>query len=362
MKKILIVITIFLTVIVVAYISCLAIYKANLGPVSSNDKIIEIEVKAGSTYYSISSLLYENKLIKSELAYKIYLKQHAPSKPLKAGIYHLSQNMGVKKIVEVLSSEPAVIDKEIDRVSITFREGLNMRAVAKLIADNTNNTVEDVFELLQDQEYLQELIEEYWFIDESILNDKLYYPLEGYLFPNTYRFKDETVTVAEIFSKMLNEMGKQLDPYKDDIAKSKYSVHELLTLASIIELEAGNADDRAGVSGVFYNRLNAKWSLGSDVTTYYAERIDDWKYSLTNKELMNCSNGYNTRCPNYIGLPIGPISNPGIESIKATIRPSSHQYYYFVADCKGKTYLRVTYAEHQQKIAELKREGNWCES
>ena len=362
MKKVLIIVGILIALLIIGCISCLAIYNSKLGPVSSNNMIIEIEIKPGSTYYSISSLLYNNKLIKSELAYKIYLKQHAPSKPLVAGIYNLSGNMGVKKIIEVLSNGPAIIDKEIDRVSITFREGLNMRAIAKIIADNTKNTVDDVFALVNDRDYLQKLIEEYWFIDEIILNEKIYYPLEGYLFPNTYRFKDETVTVAEIFTKMLNEMEKKLEPYKEDIAKSKYSVHELLTLASLIELEAGNANDRAGVSGVFYNRLNAKWSLGSDVTTYYAERIDDWKYSLTNKELLNCSNAYNTRCPSYIGLPIGPIANPGIESIEATMRPSSHKYYYFVADCKGKTYLRATYAEHLQKIAELKREGNWCET
>ena len=139
---------------------------------------------------------------------------------------------------------------------------------------------------------------------------------------------------------MLDEMGEQLDKYKDIIDKSDFSVHEILTMASIVELEGASADDRAGVAGVFYNRINDGWSLGSDVTTYYFLKIDDFKQSLNgNKNLYTCDNAYNTRCTSFTGLTVGPISNPGSESIEATINYDKHNYYYFVADCKGKTYL-----------------------
>ena len=93
---------------------------------------------------------------------------------------------------------------------------------------------------------------------------------------------------------MLDKMNTELTKYKEDIEKSNYTVHELLTLASIVELEAGNASDRGDVAGVFNNRVKNNWTLGSDVTTYYALKIDDFTYSLTNTELATC-NKYNTR-------------------------------------------------------------------
>ena len=117
-----------------------------------------------------------------------------------------------------------------------------MRYIASVIAKNTNNTEKDVYNLLKDQNYLNELINTYWFLDKSILNKNIYYSLEGYLYPDKYNFKDKDVTVKDIFKVMLDEEEKKLAPYKDEIIKSKYSYHEILTLASIIELEAGAAD------------------------------------------------------------------------------------------------------------------------
>ena len=161
---------------------------------------------------------------------------------------------------------------------------------------------------------------------------------------------------------MLDEMDKKLSKYKDAINKSDLSVHEIITLASVVELEGAKATDRKGVAGVFYNRLasSAYPTLGSDATTYYASKIDDWSYSLTYKELNDCKNKYNTRCSSNTGLPIGPICNPGIESIEATINPDKHEYYYFVADCNGKVYLTKNSTEHNNIINKLKKEDNWC--
>ena len=152
-----------------------------------------------------------------------------------------------------------------------------------------------------------------------------------------------------------------LDKYKDEIGKSEFNIHELMTLASIVELEGASADDRASVAGVFYNRIKDKWVLGSDVTTYYYLKIDNFKESLNgNKNLYTCDYAYNTRCTSFVGLPVGPISNPGLESIKATIEYKKHNYYYFVADCKGKTYLNKDATGHYNTINRLKQENNWC--
>ena len=160
---------------------------------------------------------------------------------------------------------------------------------------------------------------------------------------------------------MLDEMDKKLTKYKDKIDSSEYNIHEIMTLASIVELEGASSDDRAAVAGVFYNRLHDGWVLGSDVTTYYYLKIDDFKQSLNgNKNLYTCDNAYNTRCTSFVGLPVGPISNPGIDSIEATINYKKHNYYYFVADCNNKTYLNKDATGHYNTIQRLKNEGNWC--
>ena len=154
---------------------------------------------------------------------------------------------------------------------------------------------------------------------------------------------------------------KALEKYRKTIESSEYSIHEMLTLASIVELEGASASDRASVAGVFYNRLKDGWSLGSDVTTYYYLKIDDFKQTLNgNKNLLTCDNAYNTRCVSFIGLPVGPICSAGLESIEGTINYREHDDYYFVADCKGKTYLSKNSTEHYNTINRLKREGNWC--
>ena len=156
-------------------------------------------------------------------------------------------------------------------------------------------------------------------------------------------------------------MENVLNNYRDEIENSNYSVHEILTMASIVELEGAASNDRAGVAGVFYNRLKIGESLGSDVTTYYAVK-KDFSSDLTNSDLYNCNNGYNTRgnC-NRGKLPVGPICSASVDSILATIKPSKHDYLFFVADKNKKTYFTKTNAEHEAKVSELKANGLWNE-
>lgn len=339
-----------------AIVSVCTYYNINMAKVSNDNTLKEITINEGSIG-SIAVTLKENNLIKNVTIFKAYTKLTNKTN-LKAGIYELSENMGVKKIVDILEEGSKVNPNE---VSITFKEGINIRKIATLIEENTNNSYDDVLNKLNDQEYINSLIEEYWFLTDSIKNSKIYYPLEGYLYPNTYRFNNKDVTVEEIFKKMLDEMDKKLSPYKSDIQNSNLSVHELLTLSSIVELEGAKANDRKKVAGVFYNRINDGWSLGSDVTTYYALKIDDFKTSLTeDMGLYKCDYAYNTRCDRFIGLPVGPICNPSIESIEASINPEEHNYYYFVADCQGKVYLSKNSTEHYNIINKLKKENNWC--
>ena len=258
----------------------------------------------------------------------------------------------VKELVNTLSSGKY---KE-EHITITFKEGINIREIANIIEEKTNNKKEDVYNLLKDEQYINKVISKYWFITDEIKNNQIYYPLEGYLFPNTYQFNTD-VTVEEIFDVLLKQMDIELSKYKTQIENSNLSVHQLLTLASIVELEAGTSHERNGVAAVFYNRINDGWTLGSDVTTYYAEQ-KSFKEDLLQTEIDEC-NAYNTRANCFQGLPIGPIANPSSESIEGVMNPIQSNYYYFVADKNGKTYFNTSDSGHLQTISQLKRDGLW---
>ena len=264
--------------------------------------------------------------------------------------------MGVKKIVSLLE------EGKTNENNITFKEGINVRGIAKLISKKTNNSYDSVIALMNDNNYIDELISKYWFLTNDIKNKNIYYPLEGYLFPDTYNVMKDT-DIKDIITKMLDETDNKLSKYKDSITNNKLSIHEIITLASVVELEVANKDDRKSVAGIFLNRLDSKYfpTLGSDATSYYGAKIDDWSTNrLTSVELNDCSNKYNTRCAYNKGLPVGPIGNPSIESIEAVLNPEKHNYYYFVNDCKGKLYMSKNETEHNNIINKLKKENNWC--
>lgn len=333
-------------------------YNYSISPVDKNStEEIEVVIPTGVTTDKIGTILKEKDLIHSKNIFKVYCRIYKVS-DLKAGTYTLKKSMKLEEIIEVLKNGNTYNPEEI---KITFNEGINMRKIASIIAKNTNNSEEDVYSLLKDEEYIDSLIKDYWFITEDIKNTNLYYSLEGYLNCDTYYFKSKDITVKEIFKKLLDERKKVLDKYKIELEGSSYSVHELLTLASMVELEAVTESDRAGVASVFYNRLNRKMSLGSDVTSYYANKVDMSERDLKKTE-YNLENPYNTRTASMAGkLPVGPICNPSEASIKAVLYPQQSDYLYFVSDKNRKVYFSKTYAEQESTIAKLKKEGKWFE-
>ncbi len=355
-KGLIIAIIVIILVIVIGVFGAITFYNSSLKAVrkdESNEVIVEI--KNGSTATDIAEVLKEKNLIKNAFTFKIYTKLNKIS-GMQAGTYKLNQNMDVKQIVESLKKGT---DYFPDEINITFLEGKNMRWIAKNIEENTNNTENDVFEKLEDEEYIKSLIDKYWFLTDEILNKDIYYPLEGYLFPDTYNFSSKNVTVEDIFSAMLDQMEEKLEDYKEEINRNGYNVHKLLTVASIVELEAANVEDRSGVASVIYNRLRKNMALGSDVTTYYAIKVDMSERDLYQSEL-NTYNPYNTRGPRMEGkLPIGPIGSVGIESIKAALYPNETEYLYFVADKNGKVYFGKNNEEHNKNIQMLQNKGLW---
>lgn len=357
MKKTKLIILSIIAIIFVAIITIIIWYMNQLKPVNVKEPTSKtIEISSGTSTVAIVDLLKQNNLIKNTLATKIYIKLNGV-KGLQAGKYSLSTDMPLEAILTKISGGEVVSEE----VTITFLEGKNIRWISSKIAEKTNNTESDVYTLLQDKQYIKDLIDKYWFLTSEVQNVDIYYPLEGYLYPDTYTFSNADVSVKEIFNILLNQTDKVLSEYKTQIENSGLDVHQVLTIASIVELEGKTATDRSGIARVIYNRLKNNMKIGSDVTTYYGIKVDMGERDLYAKEI-NTYNPYNTRGPNMNGkLPVGPIAAVSEESLIATLNPSSSNYLYFVADINGNIHFTLNYEEHQQKIQELRKQGLWYE-
>ena len=343
---------IILLLILILITSFAIIFFHSLSPVDKkNENEIIFIVKNGWGKNKIIKELKNKDLIRSEFFSKIIVK--LKNKELYAGTYKLSKDLSTNEILEIIEVGKNI---ENESIKITFVEGKRLTTYIKQISENFPYTEEEILNTLSNKEYLNTLINKYWFITEDILNEKIYFPLEGYLYPDTYEFKKNS-KLEEIIEKMLDNMDSKLTNYKDEIKLSSYSIHQILTLASIVELEGVNKEDRSMVAGVFYNRLKSGMSLGSDVTTYYAVK-KDFSRDLSQNDLDSC-NGYNTRGTCVTGLPVGPIASPSLSSLSATIEPTENEYYYFVADKEKNTYFSKTSSEHVQTVAKLKSEGKW---
>lgn len=344
-----------LLIIIIGGISIFAWYELSLKPVEEgNSQSIIIDIVPGQGTEGIASALKENNLIKDDLVFKIYCKLNEVNN-MQAGTYELNKNMSVEEIVKKFQAGDVVI-KEI---KVTFQEGKNMRDIAKIISENTNNSYEDVMKVFEDKEYAKGLIEEYWFLTDEILDNNIYYPLEGYLYPDTYTFESVDVSIDDIIKIMLDQTDKVLSEYQIEIKSKGYTVHQFLSLASVVENEGISTEDRKGIARVFLNRIERGMALQSDVTTYYAFKVNMGDRDLTQSEL-NTANPYNTRGPNMEGkIPVGPISNVSESAIEATLNPSDTDAIFFVADKNGKIYFSNTNEEHEQIINELKSQGLW---
>lgn len=321
-----------------------------LRKVDNKNTQIEVTINPGMSVDSILNLLKEDNLIRNKFFSKIYVKIGRYN--MQAGTYELSTSMSTKEIIKSISTGK-VTNKY--NINLTFIEGKNIRDYVKVITSNTNNTEEDIYNLLNSEEYIDSLIQKYWFLTDDIKNKDIYYPLEGYLYPNTYTFKDKDVKVEEIFNTMLNETDKILTKYKKDIESKDLNIHRFMTLASVVELEGTYKEDRKEIAGVLYNRLKVGDSLGCDATTYYALK-KDMTGPLTYQE-YNTYNPYNTRHPN-VAFPIGPIGNPSKSAIEACINPKETNSYYYVADCKtGKTVFTTNYVDHVNAVNRIKASG-----
>lgn len=318
-KRLLLVVIILLTILIISLL-------VGLSPVSKDRKVIEFTVKPGTSKLDILKNLEKEKIIKNNEVATIYLLLTG-YKDMQAGKYNIDISKNAKEIIKQIQN--GELNEIEETITVTFVEGLRITDYAKVISDEFGYKYDDVIDVFKDKKYTKELISKYSMLDDTILDDRIYYPLEGYLYPDTYEFY-KNASIKDIIEKLLNNMSSKLESLSILVDESDYSVHEILTMASIAEKEANTGKDRQAVAQVVYTRLNKDISLGMDVTSYYGVQ-KSLKEELTKSDLAD-KNGYNTRPLDFIGLPVGAICSPSLSSINAVLNPSKTEYFFFFAD------------------------------
>lgn len=338
-------------IVLICIIGGTLIYYFNgIGAVSSNSKEVVVEIPKGSSGNDIIKILNENGLIKSEFCAKIYLKMHSYS--FKSNGYILNENMSLSDMLSIIEKADS---QYISNTKITVIDGQTIPEFAQNIAKNTDIKYEDIIAKWNDKTYLQSLIKDYWFLTNDILQDGIYYPLEGYLAPETYFLTADTTNIEAITKMMLDQTEKHLENYKDEIEKfeitnKKFSIHEFMTLASIVQRESpAKNEDRCMIAGVLINRLNKPMRLQSDVTVNYGNQVT--KVDVTYNDL-NSDSKYNTY--RYDGLPVGPISAISTDVIHDTLNYKKNDYYFFFATKEQKVLYAITFQEHQENVSKNK--------
>lgn len=325
-------------------------YNHAINTAASKSETVVVTVDAGDTCNKMITKLSQAGLVQSTLASKIYVKLHPTT--LRANTYKLNKNMSFKQILSIMHTANT---KYVVNNKLTIKDGATISSIAVDVAacltkiQKKTVTADQVIKEWSNKTYLNTLIAKYWFLSSDIEKEGIKYPLEGYFYPETYYINEKNATLDTITTKLLDTMNTKLTPYRAQIQNMKLSVHQFLTLSSIVERESLFDADRPKIAGVFINRLNKNMYLQSDVTVNYALGRTGVKVSA---KMLKTKSPYNT----YIhkGLPIGPVSTIQEKTMNAVVNYTHSSYYYFFAKKDGTVIYSKTYKEHQKAVKENK--------
>lgn len=307
-----------------------------------NEKKIAVEIPIGSTTASIGRLLEDNGVIKNATVFKYYIKFNNYS-GFQAGKYTFTPAMKLDEIAETLQTGKLVRE---ELFKITVPEGLQLDEIAAVIAKNTSYKKEDIVKKMDDPAYIQQLMKKYpELLTKDLLAKDIKHPLEGYLFPATYPFYEKNPPLDDIIETMIRQTGTVIEEYRAPMKEKKQTVHQLLTMSSLVEKEATAKADRHLISSVFYNRIAADMPLQTDPTVLYALGKHKDRTLYKDLEVDSPYNTYKVK-----GLPPGPISNAGKSSIEAALNPEKSEFKYFLAEHgNGEVHFSKTLDEHNAK-------------
>ncbi|MFB5662161.1 endolytic transglycosylase MltG [Alteribacillus sp. HJP-4] len=351
-RIVLVVITALTALIVIAGISVYIYITSALEPIErDSDSEKRVEIPIGSSAGTIGKILEKEGLIKNAFIFRYYTRYKNES-GFQAGVYELSPSMSTDELISQLKEGTMEAEPSL---RFTIPEGKWFEDIVEIIAEETSYDKEEIVDELDDEDFLEKVIDNYSIITDDILDEDIRYPLEGYLFPARYDFYEEEPSIQEIAVKMIERTEANVVEFSEQIEAGEYNVHEVLTIASIVEREAQQAEDRPIIAGVLYNRLEQDMKLEVDPSVAYA--IEEHVY-MTSYEDLESESPYNTY--RYEGLPPGPIASPGQGALKAALEPENNDYLFFYARPNGEVIYNVDYNEHNE-VQEKYRE-EWEEA
>lgn len=340
MKRLLLLFTLLIALSGLALLYGLQWVEERLDPVGPVMAPVQtVLVPTGATTREVAEQLFAAGLIRDPLVFRYYARRQGLDGRIQSGEYHLSPGMSVAEILDRL------VQGEVVEYSVTIPEGLTVAEVAERLA---------AAGLVDAAEFRQAVAASQaanlWLPDDAPLKE----PMEGYLFPATYRYR-RGVTAADLVQMMTDRFQAVWTPeYMARAEALGLGVHEVVTLASIVEEEAQVPEERPVIAGVYLNRLGIGMKLDADPTVRYAvQKPIDEELTLDDLQVEDPYNTYRVA-----GLPPGPIANPGEESIRAVLWPAKHEYLYFVAkgDGSGEHRFSETFAEHLAAMDQAERE------
>jgi UPF0755 protein len=290
-----------------------------------------VVIPDGSTFQFVAALLEREGLIKSRSVFVLIGKSQSADRKVQAGEYELNPGMTPAEILSKL------LNGEVLLHPLTIPEGLTITQIADVVSQQGLTDRVEFLRLAKDREFVASL---------GIKAETL----EGYLYPDTYKFP-RPIEAREVLMAMVEQLRQMVGP--DLLARMqelKMTMHEVLTLASVIEKETGSGDERAEISAVFHNRLKKHIPLQSDPTVIYGLPAFDGNL---HKNDLSSPSPYNTY--RVQGLPPGPIANPGIQAIHAALYPSDSRSLYFVSRNDGTHQFSATLIEHNKAVEKYQK-------
>lgn len=289
-------------------------------------KTAVVVINPGQQFKTIPVYLHQLGILKQPFKFGIYARIKHLDKRIKAGEYMLSSAMSPKEILHKF------VSGKVHLYKVTIPEGYSLNQIAAVVAGTGLATEEAFMKAVYDAD----LVHSFGINADSF---------EGYLFPDTYYFS-KGIPVEKIIAAMVNRFHSQFKPeWKERAEKIGFSIHEIVTLASVIEKETGAPSERSVISSVFHNRLKKKMRLESDPTVIYG--IEGFDGNLT-REHLNTQTPYNTY--RNRGLPPGPIANPGFAAIESALYPDDTSFLFFVSKGDGSHKFSTTISEHNSAV------------
>jgi len=317
-------ILLFLSIVVAGgYLNIVTYAEKPLETASTEQAIV---VQPGLAFKAISKLLYQKGMILHPIKFRLFARIKGYDKHIKAGEYLLSSAMTPKKILETM------VDGKVLLHRLTIPEGYNLTQIARAVESAGLASEADFLKAATDPD----------FVHAKGIDAQTF---EGYLFPETYYFP-MGVTPEDIISTMVKRFWSVFKPeWKEQAKILGMTIHQVITLASIIEKETAVADERPIISAVFHNRLKRNMRLESDPTVIYG--MGDYDGNITRKDLERPT-PYNTYTMK--GLPPGPISNTGAKAIEAALYPADGKFLYFVSRNNGTHHFSTNFKDHNRAV------------